>query len=259
MPFGSMLGKKECVAAMLNHPYMSEKSGALKSAMLRLAPLFIRIFGYPHLGLRARAPYVMKALDPKRGEKILDAGCGTGVLSLEIENRGANVYGVDIDKDDIRVAGAFAKSTGLKASFSRGDVSGLKFENGFFDKAVCSEVIEHVKDDSAAIRSLCRAIKKNGVLVLTTPKEVKGFLKYGNAEGHERAGYTKNGLKKLLEENGFGVESIDEIYRYGSVLGERLSGVFPAFFIFPLAYLLSGLDFQFKRGNCLIAVAVKKS
>lgn len=258
MPFGSMLGQKECVAAMLVHPYMSEKSGAQKSAMLRLAPLFIRIFGYPHLGLRARAPHVMNALSPKRGEKILDAGCGTGVLSLEIAKKGAEAHGIDTDADDIWLAEAFAKITGASASFSAGDVSGLKFKAGFFDKAVCSEVIEHIKDDSAAIRSLCRVIKKNGVLVLTTPKEVSGFLKYGNAAGHKRAGYTKDGLKKLLEENGFKARSIDEIYRYGSVLGERLSGAFPAFFIFPLAYLLSRLDFLFRKGNCLIAVAVKK-
>src|SRR3989304_6604209 len=77
---------------------------------------------------------VMDFLQPKAGESILDAGCGTGVFTLDFLAAGARVVGLDISMPMLELANR--KTAGYPFSALRGDMEQLPFKDNSFDKTV---------------------------------------------------------------------------------------------------------------------------
>ena len=87
----------------------------------------------------ARYQLVLKILESKiNGSKILDAGCGDGVLLWMLAIRSGEVYGVDIEKKAIQVAKRRCK--GLNARFCSASIYNLPYPSRYFDHIVCIEV-----------------------------------------------------------------------------------------------------------------------
>ena len=84
----------------------------------------------------------------KPGMNVLDAGCGEGILSLMMAEKGACVTGVDLSIPNVEVCIKRAAEHNLsgRVSFQTGDVEHLPFEDNFFDLVVSSHVLEHVPD-----------------------------------------------------------------------------------------------------------------
>ncbi len=101
---------------------------------------------------------VMEWLDPKPGERILDLGCGDGVLTAELKTRGCDVLGVDIS-DDLLAA---ARQRGVDVAHADGQA--LHFANEF--DAVFSNAALHWMTDAAAVANgVARALKPGGRFV----------------------------------------------------------------------------------------------
>ena len=131
--------------------------------LLRLSKYYFRYFGYPDLAGRGRFKRVLKMLDPKKQEKILDAGCGNGIYSnsLSYYFRCESV-GVDIDRKRIDLAQDIADYLNLKAKFYKNDLEKLTFPDKTFAKIVCLEVIEHINEDRRLISNFQRLLKNKG-------------------------------------------------------------------------------------------------
>ncbi len=97
-------------------------------------------------------------LEPKAGERILDLGCGDGVLSLELMARGASVVGVDGSPEQVEAA----RERGVDAREARAER--LPFESEF-DAVFSNAVLHWVKDAAGAARSMHRALVPGGRLV----------------------------------------------------------------------------------------------
>ena len=95
-----------------------------------------------------------KELKPLRGLSILDVGCGGGLVSEPLARLGANVTGIDPTVDSIAVARRHAEAQGLAIAYRSASVEELQAAGETFDAAVCMEVIEHVPDPAAFVRSL---------------------------------------------------------------------------------------------------------
>lgn len=127
--------------------------------------------GYIFMGMnisktydKARKNSALKFLAPNKKEIILDAGCGEGDLSKRIAKKSKKVYAVDISKK------AFPrKNIANNLIFREGNIESLPFSNGYFDKIVCVETLEHVLNPKKAIKELHRVLKKDGILVLSYP------------------------------------------------------------------------------------------
>ena len=102
--------------------------------------------------------------------KVLDVGCGGGVLSESLARLGANVTGVDACAESLEVANERMRMTqniSLAAKFVHCDVGSLD-ENEKFDAVVVSEVVEHVEDASPFLAACYRLVKPGGIAVVTT-------------------------------------------------------------------------------------------
>jgi methionine biosynthesis protein MetW len=99
--------------------------------------------------------------------KLLDVGCGTGVLSRLLVERGYDVTGIDLSENAI----TRCKRKGLDA-FQQDLSERLLFGDEEFDGILMSEVIEHIADTFFVLHELYRVLKKGGVFILTTPNSV---------------------------------------------------------------------------------------
>jgi len=100
----------------------------------------------------------------RENSQVLDAGCGTGRYSLEIEKRtGAKVTGLDFSRGMLSKASQKDKGIWLQ-----GDASALPFENSAFDTVIIMLVLQHVDDEPRVISEAQRVLKPGGRLVIVT-------------------------------------------------------------------------------------------
>ena len=100
----------------------------------------------------------------RKGKQVLDAGCGTGRYSLEINERtGANVTGIDFSRGMLSKASQKDKGIWLQ-----GDASNLPFERAIFDTVIIMLVLQHIDDEPQVISEAKRVLKPGGQLVIVT-------------------------------------------------------------------------------------------
>jgi len=109
---------------------------------------------------------LLDLLSPQTGEVILDAGCGTGVFTLDFLNAGSRVVGLDISLPMLLRANQ--KSKGIPLDLVLGDMTALPFPESSFDKAVSVTALEFIEDGKGAIRELFRVTRKGGAIVVAT-------------------------------------------------------------------------------------------
>ena len=154
---------------------------------------------------------ILDILEPNLGDekKVLDVGCGAGTLSFYMASKGNYVKGIDISSGVIKACKLTAKVLGLEenTNFQTEDFSKKKIDERF-DLVICSEVLEHIKNDKLAVKKLFNFLKSEGILLLSVPSQNAplfrlGLIKEFDKEvGHLRR-YNLNGLVNLLREPGF--------------------------------------------------------
>ena len=110
------------------------------------------------------------------GVKILDIGCGGGLLCEPMSRLGAEVFGMDASKKNIEVAKIHAKKSNLNIKYFCS--SPEKFKSSLkFDVILNMEIIEHVEDADFFLKSCAKFLKKNGIMfVATLNKTLKSYF-----------------------------------------------------------------------------------
>jgi len=103
---------------------------------------------------------LIQVLDPQRGERVLDLGCGTGQLTAEIAERGADVTGIDASPEMI----GQARQNYPHLKFVLGDSAKMHFE-AEFDAVFSNAALHWMLQASAVASGIARALKKGGRLV----------------------------------------------------------------------------------------------
>jgi 2-polyprenyl-6-hydroxyphenyl methylase/3-demethylubiquinone-9 3-methyltransferase len=103
------------------------------------------------------------------GKRILDVGCGGGLLSEGMAVRGANVTGIDLSEKPLGVARLHLLESGQKVDYRKISVEQLAEEMpGAFDVVTCLEMLEHVPDPASVVASCARLVKPGGQVFLST-------------------------------------------------------------------------------------------
>lgn len=100
--------------------------------------------------------------------KILDVGCGGGILSLPLARLGAKVKGIDAGEENIVIAAEKAKSENVLLDFENIDITNLAEKSEKFDVVICLEVLEHVDNPRQFISYISALAKENGLVILST-------------------------------------------------------------------------------------------
>lgn len=175
---------------------------------------------------------IIKYINPQKNDIILDCGCAAGKQLFVMSKSIKEGYGVDIAQNFIDLANQYKQENNIEnLFFSQSDIEKMPFDDGFFDKIICGEVLEHVFNKDIALTELGRVLKTGGTLLITVPNmnadatlwgrflrliRVRSFTpinvfskeelaKHGDAHVRE---FTKNTLNHWLERNNYKIESI---------------------------------------------------
>jgi 2-polyprenyl-3-methyl-5-hydroxy-6-metoxy-1,4-benzoquinol methylase len=107
--------------------------------------------------------------------KILDIGCGDGVLTYLLAKGKSYTYGIDLDRDAIEFAKQKLSSLGIKAEFSVQSCYETNFLDSSFDAIVSSDVIEHLQNPVDYLMEIKRILKPGGWAVISTPIRITEF------------------------------------------------------------------------------------
>jgi ubiquinone/menaquinone biosynthesis C-methylase UbiE len=132
----------------------------------------------------AQKALVLEMFD-KDGGKVLDIGCGPGVMAADLLKRGCTVWGIDASEKMIALARAKMEKTGdsSRAHFSVGDIENLEFQDAEFDAVICMGVLEYLLSDLKAIQEMARVARPGGTVIVTVPSEVTAYQAVGRSVG----------------------------------------------------------------------------
>lgn len=117
------------------------------------------------------------AEQPLQGLKVLDVGCGGGLLCEPLARLGAEVTGLDAAEKNIKVAGLHAAESGLKIDYRHGSVEALAEGKARFDAVLNMEVVEHVADVDSFLAASATLVRPGGLMILATLNRTpKAFL-----------------------------------------------------------------------------------
>ena len=124
-----------------------------------------------------RTKFIMEKINTPN-PKILDVGCGGGILSEALAKAGAQVTGLDLSDASLQVARQHSQQQGLHIEYRYERVEDLaQKEAGTYDVVVCMEMLEHVPEPSKVIAACAQALKPGGLAFFSTINRTpKGFL-----------------------------------------------------------------------------------
>lgn len=253
MPFGDILSGFEIIELE------DAEGNNFRTRNNIISKLAFKIIGIPHIGIKIRARKIMKEVAKLKG-KFLDAGCGFGLYSFTLRKKGFEVYAIDNSRRRVE----FLRKNGINAKVM--DVTKLKFNKDYFDVIICSDVLEHVKNDKKAFSELARVLKKRGKLIITLPYYSQNNMKVYKKFSHERAGYKTEDIKNMADENGLKIEKLSLYSSYPGEFAFKLNrilyknNILLGIFFYPI-YLVSFIEdlvrFDKKSYNGLFAVLSK--
>ena len=115
-----------------------------------------------------RCNYIDEA-SPVAGKRILDVGCGGGILSEALAQRGAQVTGIDMGKAPLEVARLHALESGLTITYTLSSAEAYAADHAAeFDVVCCMELLEHVPDTRSLVAACAQLVKPGGHVYFST-------------------------------------------------------------------------------------------
>jgi SAM-dependent methyltransferase len=203
--------------------------------------------------------------------RVLDAGCGDGLMSLALARRhpGWRIVGVDRREDLLEGARARAAARGLgNVRFLAGDLTRALPESGF-DAVVSLEVLEEVPDDRRALEVMAAALRPGGMLVLQVPERDWGPVLPGSAtrwREEVRHGYDAEEISEALRAAGMGPAEMRPTFRSLAAAAQEIRdrikgrGLLLRLAAFPLMAAAARLELRgltWGRPNALLVTAFR--
>jgi len=115
---------------------------------------------------------------PLAGSRVIDVGCGGGILAESMARGGAQVTGIDLSEKALRVAELHLGISNLKISYQRAEVEPFAAAHaGEFDAVTCMELLEHVPQPAGMVAACARLVRPGGqVFFSTINRNAKAYL-----------------------------------------------------------------------------------
>lgn len=115
---------------------------------------------------------------PLHGKKVIDVGCGGGILAESMAKKGATVTGIDLSEKALKVADLHSLESGVNIRYQKISAEEMaQAEPAQFDVVTCMEMLEHVPDPASVIRACSQMVKPGGsVFFSTLNRNPKSYL-----------------------------------------------------------------------------------
>lgn len=198
-------------------------------SLTRMERLYCALFGIPVVGLRIRLRRVLRLLPPT-AHRILDAGCGRGVIARALTRRypTAQLDALDMDSAQQERNRVLAERLGLlQTKWLTQDLLDLDADE-VYDLVVSVDNLEHVEDDEAVLRALHRALASGGTLVLHVPHFYRRWPLFRwrvnfAIPGHVRPGYHMAELTSRLRRTEYHIDRLGFSYGLLEIVSNNLS------------------------------------
>ncbi len=178
----------------------------------------------------------IKSFVDLKGKKVLDVGCGGGILAESIAQSGADTCGIDLSEKALKVAELHALEVGATLSYRSIAVEALAEEQAEqYDIVTCMEMLEHVPDPASVVRACAKLCKPGGTLFFSTlnrsPKSYlfaiigaeyllrllpKGTHEYAKfIKPSELVGFTRQVGLEMIGMKGLSYNPLSQIYSLG--------------------------------------------
>jgi 2-polyprenyl-3-methyl-5-hydroxy-6-metoxy-1,4-benzoquinol methylase len=162
------------------------------------------------------SPHTLAVLSVPPGAAVLDIGCGPGVVARALAARGCRVWGLEIDPRRAALARQHC------VDVLEGDVEGVKLSTAFgdmaFDFVLCLDVLEHLRDPTAALINAAAALAPGGSVLVSVPNITHGAVRLELLKGKFR--YRDSGLLDRGHLRFFDREGVDELIRKAGLRAE---------------------------------------
>ncbi|MGP9572859.1 bifunctional 2-polyprenyl-6-hydroxyphenol methylase/3-demethylubiquinol 3-O-methyltransferase UbiG [Halomonas sp. H2] len=171
------------------------------------------------------------------GKKVLDVGCGGGILSESMAHRGAKVTGIDLGEAPLAVARLHAEERGVNVDYQHISVEAMAVQQpGFYDVVTCMEMLEHVPDPASIICACSALVRPGGYVFLSTlnrtaksyafailgaeyvlkllPRGTHNYAKF--IRPSEMAGWSRDSGLEVREQTGLTYNPVTRRYRLAS-------------------------------------------
>lgn len=125
-----------------------------------------------------RLEWIQECAGSLAGRKVLDVGCGGGILSEAMARSGAEVTGIDLAEKSLKIARLHGLESGVKVEYRKVPVEELAADQpGQYDVVTCMEMLEHVPDPASIVRACSTLVKPGGwVFFSTLNRNAKSFV-----------------------------------------------------------------------------------
>ena len=175
----------------------------------------------------------MKSFVDLNGKKVLDVGCGGGILTESIAQSGADTCGIDLSQKALKVAELHALEVGATLTYRSIAVEALAEEQPEqYDVVTCMEMLEHVPDPASVVRACAKLCKPGGTLFFSTlnrsPKSYlfaiigaeyllrllpKGTHEYAKfIKPSELVGFTRQAALEMIGMKGLSYNPLSQVY-----------------------------------------------
>jgi 2-polyprenyl-6-hydroxyphenyl methylase / 3-demethylubiquinone-9 3-methyltransferase len=155
------------------HQHEINKFGALAERWWDAAGEFKTLHAVNPLRLQ-----FIRAHTPLADSKIVDVGCGGGILSEALASAGADVLGIDLSEELLSVADLHGLESGAQVSYKKISAETLAAQQaGKFDAVTCMEMLEHVPDPRSVVQACSKLVKPGGTVFFSTlNRNLKAYL-----------------------------------------------------------------------------------
>jgi SAM-dependent methyltransferase len=140
---------------------------------------------------------ILCSLNLQRESLTMDIGCGVGSNLSLLKAIGLKAMGCDRSFDNLLLA-----KNKFFLPFINGDLENLPIRSSSVELVIATDVLEHLEDDIAGVRELCRILRRNGYLIVTVPAFQFLWGTQDIVTGHKKR-YSKRGISNVLKQNGF--------------------------------------------------------
>jgi len=140
---------------------------------------------------------ILCSLNLQRESLTMDIGCGVGSNLSLLKAIGLKAMGCDRSFDNLLLA-----KNKFFLPFINGDLENLPIRSSSVELVVATDVLEHLQDDIAGVRELCRILRRNGYLIVTVPAFQFLWGTQDIVTGHKKR-YSKRDISNVLKQNGF--------------------------------------------------------